>query len=773
MLSSVDGFHDVAITLKKLAGGSMSPHFDDALYLKLYPEVAEAIRRRQFRSALEHYRKCGYREGRVASIGSMTERFIALAEQDRQFAALKETLQVRDKEIAELRLAINELHRSTCWTLTKPLRSVGHALTRGRGPRQQWLRISDTYRVARRLLAKERLPKLTKRVVEVMRSEGVEGIKKRVRHYHVAHNAARHEPRLFPDLHLASISGAIVRNRTGRYLLASESKGYSYVEPERPLDMPARLKAVGFCFSIVVPVYNTSPRLLEALLRSVKSQWYPYWELILVDDASPAEETQAALGRLDDSRIRVLRLTRNRGISGATNAGLELATGDFIVFMDHDDELTVDCLYQLALCVERESPDFIYSDEDKISESGELIEPHFKPDWSPDTMMSTMYTGHVSCVRRELLKQVGPLRSEVDGCQDWDFVLRLAEVTDRISHIPKVLYHWRISPGSVASDIAAKPYVLAATQRVRQDALTRRGLSGRVEPVPQVKGYFRVAYDLTSEALVSIIIPTRDNARVLRRCVDSIRRRTSYRRFEMIILDNGSVTREATAYLDSLASQENIKLIRHDAPFNFSELNNIGARAAAGDLLLFLNDDTEVLQDDWLERLGGFAQLPHVGPVGAKLVYPDGHLVQHAGVVNLEAGPGHAFAKKHRDEPGYFMRNLLEYNWLAVTGACLMVERRKFEAVNGFAESLPIAYNDVDLCMRLRDAGYYSVVVQAVSLIHHESVSRGLDHVDPIKAARLSRDRARMYERNPKYFQYDPFHNPNLHPDGIHFEVAA
>ncbi|MGZ8201105.1 MAG: glycosyltransferase family 2 protein, partial [Methylosarcina sp.] len=449
------------------------------------------------------------------------------------------------------------------------------------------------------------------------------------------------------------------------------------------------------------------------------------------------------------------------------------ADGDFIVFMDHDDELTVDCLFELALCIEREQPDFIYSDEDKLTEEGDFTQPHFKPDWSPDTMMSTMFTCHVACVRRSLLEKVGPLRSEFDGCQDWDFTLRVTEATDRISHIPKILYHWRIIPASVASDIAAKPYVLEASRRVRMEALARRALEGSVEPVSQVPGYFRVNYHLQDTPLISIIIPTRDNEEVLRRCIESIQQKSSYGNFEIIILDNGSVDDSTLAFLQELDDKRQARIIRHDAPFNFSELNNIGVEHARGELLLFLNDDTEVLCNDWLERMGGYAQLPHIGAVGAKLLYPGGQEIQHAGVLNLAIGPVHAFHRHDSELPAYFMRNLLEYNWLAVTGACLMMEASKFKALGGFDTTFPIAYNDVELCLRAVEQGFYNVVCQAVSLIHHESVSRGLDQAHPVKQARLQKELLHLYDRHPQYFQYDPFHNPNLHPSGINFEVPA
>ncbi len=696
-------------------------------------------------------------------------------EYEAQIAELKAALEDRERQITELRRAITEIYRSTSWRLTTPVRVAGGGLVRKKRDVQLlWTKAGDTYRVAQDFLDNELSLTRLKRLFQVVLEEGFEGIKSRVG---TRHRALQSVTQARAGLSAAEDQGAcsITRDPSGHYMLTARATEYTYVEPQRPLDIDARIAQLAFVpfFSIIVPVYSTTPELLEAALGSVTSQWYPHWQLILVDDASPSEETRLLLNGINHPQVRVWRLARNQGIAGATNAGLEVADGDYVVFLDHGDELTVDCLYELALCIAQERPDYIYSDEDKLSELGLFTEPHFKPDWSPDTMMSTMYTCHVSCVRRDLVNAVGGLRPEFDGCQDWDLVLRITEITARISHVPKVLYHWRINPASTASDIAATPYASAASQHVRLDALARRGLSGRVEPILQVPGYFRVAYDLMGYPLISIIIPTRDNEKVLRRCIESIHDLTRYRKFEIIILDNGSVTPDAVAYLQQLGKQSGVTVIRYDAPFNFSELNNIGARAAIGELLVFLNDDTEVLQDDWLERLGGYAQLPHVGPVGAKLLYPGGEVVQHAGVLNLEGGPHHAFLNRHRDDPCYFMRNLLEYNWLAVTGACLMVERTKFDMVSGFAESLPVAYNDIDLCLRLRDAGYFGVVVQAVSLIHHESASRGMDDCDPTKAARLARDRAHMYERNPRYFQYDPFHNPNLHPNGLNFEVSA
>lgn len=564
-------------------------------------------------------------------------------------------------------------------------------------------------------------------------------------------------------------------DQAGTYTLEARESGYTYVPPRRPHDFDERLGALKRRprFSIVTPTYDTTPDLLGRMLTSAMSQWYPDWVLILVDDASPAPETRETLRLIDHPQVRVLFLDQNRGISGATNAAIEQAEGDYVVFLDHDDELTEDCLWELALRIEQDEPDFLFSDEDKLDEQGRFCQPFFKPDWSPDTMMSTMFTCHVSCISRSLLQEVGPLNSEFDGAQDWDLILRVTERARRIAHVPKVLYHWRIIPASVAADISAKPYAVAAGRRCREAALQRRGLTGGLDAVEQVFGYYRTRYAVRGAPTISIIIPSRNNGVVLKRCVESIKAVSSWLNFEIIILDNGSDHAATLAILHMLGAREGVRIIRHDAPFNYSELNNIGARAAQGEILLFLNDDTELLTADGLERMAGYAQLAHVAAVGAKLLYPNTKRVQHVGVVNLAAGPNHAFLQAGADDPGYFMRNLLEHNWSAVTGACLMIARDKFEAVSGFDESFPVAYNDVEFCFRLLKQRFFHVVCPSVLFLHHESLSRGLDHATPERRARLDEDRYRLYAEHPDMYMQDPFHNPNLHPDDVHFGVPA
>ncbi|MEW6257835.1 MAG: glycosyltransferase [Pseudomonadota bacterium] len=567
---------------------------------------------------------------------------------------------------------------------------------------------------------------------------------------------------------------AVPADRCGKYVWSLDAS-YTYLPPAPPAQLDARIAALPYrpLFSIVVPLYNTPLDLLAKLVASVQAQWYPDWELILVDDASPKMEVRAAVSALDDARIIKLFQGQNSGIAGATNAGIAAANGDYIVFLDHDDELTVDCLYELARCATRNDADFIYSDEDKIASDGRFVEPFFKPDWSPDTLMSLMYTCHVSCIRKSLLVKVGLLRPEYDGSQDWDLVLRVTEQTTKIFHIPKVLYHWRIIPRSTSGTFDAKPAALVAAKHLRLDALRRRNAQGVIEDLGPGSAYSRVRYFVSGSPLISIVIPSKNNPSVLRKCLDSIFSITAYENYEVVIVDNGSTNEAALSYLSTLSANPKVKVLVQDRPFNFSELCNAGAREAGGEILLFLNDDTEVLNGDWLERMAGYAQQTHVGAVGAKLLYPNSLRVQHAGVVNIAPGPSHAFLGAAREEPGYFARSLLEYNWIAVTGACLMVERVKFDAVGRFDESFPVAYNDVDLCYRLLEAGYFNVLVPAVELLHYESLSRGIDHLTEEKRRRLHLDKQRLDLAHPDFYLHDPFYNENLNPSEVGFKLQA
>jgi len=570
-----------------------------------------------------------------------------------------------------------------------------------------------------------------------------------------------------------SSSGGGIASDAGRYQLSTKSQGYTYVPPMPPPNLAVRISALSHKpqFTVIMPTYNTPPTLLHKAIASLKAQWYGTWHLIVVDDCSTDPETQRALDALTEDQITLIRHSTNGGISAATNTAIAHAEGDYVVFLDHDDELTPDCMWELALAINRSDADFIYSDEDKIDTAGRFVQPFFKPDWSPDALMNTMYTCHVSCVRTALLKSVGPLKPEYDGAQDWDIILRVTEQATRIYHIPKVLYHWRIIPGSISGAQDAKPAAIERSRSLREEALARRGQAGALEPLDVMPSAFRPRYDADPATRLSVIIPTRDNGDLVRACISSIMTAKAWENTEFIVVDNGSSDPATLDTLIELSSMADVRVLRHDHPFNYAELNTAGIAVAKGDVILHLNDDTEIINPDAISRMIGYARLPHIGAVGARLLYPGGTLVQHAGILNLENGPSHAFCKSRDTEKYYYLRNHLDYNWLAVTGACLMVERSKLEEVEGWDHGFPVAYNDVDLCFRLRKAGYHNVVSQASRFIHHESLTRGLDDICVHKKIRLRKDWERLYEKHPDFYLRDPYVNPNLHPNGTFFEL--
>ena len=448
-----------------------------------------------------------------------------------------------------------------------------------------------------------------------------------------------------------------------------------------------------------------------------------------------------------------------------------MAEGEFVALLDCDDLYAENALYEIAKKLnEDHTLDFIYSDEDKLSEDGtKRRNPFFKPDWSPDTFMSLMYTCHLAVYRKSLLDEMGGLRVGLEGSQDYDLVLRVMEKTNRIGHVPKILYHWREREESTANDISAKPYIIETTKKAKLEALERRGVKGHLEYIKDIV-MFRVVYEVVGNPRVSIIIPSKDNYDILKQCLTSIRKETKYQNYEIIVVDNGSAEETHAKYTQMC---KELECKYHYAPmeFNFSKMCNIGAHLADGQFLLFLNDDIRVEGAEWLERMLGHAQQPHTGAVGCKLIYPNTNLIQHVGVVSFMVGPGHAFQRINDDLNCYWGRNKLEYNYSAVTGACLMIDRNKYDQVGGFSEQLPVAYNDIDLCFNLVEAGYYNVVRTDVRLYHYESVSRGYDAVSPEKAARQQREMKKLYDRHPEFKGYDPCYNPNLIGNSDNFSL--
>ena len=517
-------------------------------------------------------------------------------------------------------------------------------------------------------------------------------------------------------------------------------------------------------FSIITPVYKTSPELIKAAIESVRNQSYENWELCLVDGGSDSPTLKNILTDYanQDARIKVKFLKANLGIVGNSNEAIKMATGEFLALLDHDDELTPNALYENALLLNHyPNADFIYSDEDKLDENNSRCMPFFKPDWSPDLFKSIMYTCHLGVYRASLVSDVGNFHEGFDGSQDHDLVLRIIEKTDRIYHIPKILYHWRMTPGSTALDTEAKSYTEAARIKALQRHCERRGLKATVQP-GLFSGAVRLKYTIDDNPLISIIIPTRDNGKILCQCIDSILKLSNYQKYEILIVDNNSVKADTLSYLASLSKHENISIIRYAGEFNFSAINNFAVTKAKGEILLFLNDDTQVISPEWLEAMLEHIGRPEVGAVGARLLYPN-NTVQHSGVILGMGGvAGHAHVNLPRDHAGYFGRAKLIQNFSAVTGACMMTKASVFRLLKGFNEKdLAVAFNDIDYCLRLREKGFLIVYTPYAELYHHESLSRGSD-VALDKIERFKREIKYMETHWRNVIKADPYYNINL-----------
>ncbi|MEG4457143.1 tetratricopeptide repeat protein [Microcoleus sp. N9_A1] len=518
--------------------------------------------------------------------------------------------------------------------------------------------------------------------------------------------------------------------------------------------------------SVVMPVFNTPEKFLREAIESVLNQIYPYWELCIADDASTETHVKQILSEYvaKDNRIKVFFRRENGHISHCSNSALELAGGEFVSLLDHDDTLAPDVLYEVALLLNRHpDADMIYSDEDKLNPNNQLIDPYFKPEWCPESFLSRMYTCHLGTYRRSLVNEIGGFRAGYEGSQDYDLVLRLTEKTDKIFHIPKILYHWRIHSNSVTGGGEAKPYAYEAAKKAIVEAISRKGEEAKVIDVPELLGHYMVRYKITEYKLVSIIIPTRDLGEILDNCLESIFTKSIYPNYEVIVIDNGS-TEEKTAQLIAkwTAKESNrFRCYRLDIPFNFSRINNYAVKQARGDYLLFLNNDTEVIATDWIDGMVEQAQKPAIGAVGALLLYPD-NTIQHAGIV---MGLGGLAAHSHycfpATTPGYLGQVKCMSNVSAVTGACLMCRREVFEAIGGFDEELVVAYNDVDLCLKMVATGYRNVYLPHVVLYHHESKSRGYEDT-PQKQDRLRREANVIKSRWQKFIDNDPCYSPNL-----------
>lgn len=515
--------------------------------------------------------------------------------------------------------------------------------------------------------------------------------------------------------------------------------------------------------SVCMPVYDPDVKWLRRAIESVKNQSYAGWELCIADDCSKDESVRELLKEYaeNESRIRLVMREKNGGISEATNSAVGIAKGEYIALLDNDDELATDALLEIAALInENRDADVIYSDEDKIDTRGRRYEPFFKPDYCPDTLLSLNYISHLGVYRKELFDRLGGFRKEYDGSQDYDLALRFADVTHRIYHIPKVLYHWRVIKGSTSADMGEKSYAYKAARAALEDTIRRRGYSAEVLPVKN-SDFFEVRF-FPGKYYASIIIPVKDKAEVTERCLNSIYEKTDINKFEIIIADNGSVERETAELFEKYRKYPNFHVLRLDMPFNFSRINNIAARSAKGDILVFLNNDTEVIWEDWLDRMAGEALRPETGCVGAKLLYPN-EKVQHCGIILGALGlAGHIGIGADRNDKGYFGRYVLPYNCSAVTAACLAVRKSLFLQAGGFDEGLAVAFNDVDFCLKVMDLGVNNIVLPSVELFHHESLSRGSDEA-PEKKERFHSEIRYLKEKwGEDRLLGDPCYNMNM-----------
>ncbi|MGH9102585.1 MAG: glycosyltransferase family 2 protein, partial [Acidimicrobiales bacterium] len=540
--------------------------------------------------------------------------------------------------------------------------------------------------------------------------------------------------------------------------VGADPEGYREWFRERYLDYhPRRLPVPeGPTFSVVVPVYRPQRWMLERCVASVLAQSFPHLQLCLSLDGPQDAAVEAYASSLEaNEAVEVVRHPVNQGISGATNLAIAIATGQLVAVLDQDDEVTEEALEQIAVAaLACPDADVIYSDEDKLDPAGRLCEPFFKPDWSPEYLDSLPYLGHLLVVRRRLLYDIGGLRSALDGAQDYDLMLRATERARRVVHVPEVLYHWRKAAGSAAADANAKPWAHRASRRALQGAVRRRGEDAEVARGP-IEGWYYVRRDIPDPAPVSIVIPFRDQPRLLRRCVDTLAGLSGYPLVELVLVDNDSEEPETLALMDRLAEQDSVRLVNHPGAFNWSAVNNHGVAEAAGHYLLFANNDLEARSPGWLRAMVEQAQRPAVGAVGARLLYPDG-AIQHAGVVlGMGGTAGHVYVGLPPGEPGYMAMARVIRDVSAVTGACLLTRREVFEAVGGFDESYAVAFNDIDFCLRVGEAGYRIVYTPLAELVHHESRSRG--YVDDTVETGLLVTRWHSEVSSP-----DPFYSPNL-----------
>lgn len=636
----------------------------------------------------------------------------------------------RDAQIEALRQELQTIHQSVIWRL---LQGLGSWLDRA---------FPDSSK-------RGELKKIVRQSIMLVQQDGFRGyiadvkVKLKRREFRIVDS---------PNLNtVARYAPQVISYGSAEYQLLKESLGRFSYHPK---------------ISIVMPVYNTPEFALIEAIESVKNQVYENWELCICDDGSKEVSIRRILNQAEESdpRIKVIFSDSNVGISGASNRALDLATGDFVGFLDHDDVLTLDALYYVIerLNIDR-SLDFVYTDHDKITLDGRRIDPFFKPAWSPDLLLSMNYISHFAVIRTSIVDKVGRFRSDFDGSQDYDLFLRVVEVTSRISRIPHVLYSWRMIVGSSALSENAKPHAYNAAERALRDALRRRGIAGEVSRAGSY-GLYRVSYEIKDLPLVSIIVPTHNNRHLLERCISSVRSTTAYRNFELIIVDHKSDELSTVEYLRSL----DCRVVRYEGKFNFSSMCNRGASEARGEYLLFLNNDTEVIQPEWLTAMLEHAQRTDVGAVGAKLFFPGG-IVQHAGIIIGFGGFAINYSGFAEGESYFGLADSIR-DCSAVTAACMLIRKKYFDELNGFDSDLSRSWQDVDLCLRLVAKGRRVIYTPHAQLRHYEGGTRGRrDRTnDETRCRLLFREKHKLYIQ-----QGDPYYNPNLSLSGAPYSFRG
>ena len=547
--------------------------------------------------------------------------------------------------------------------------------------------------------------------------------------------------------------------------------------------------------SIVVPMYKTNMKFFEELINSLKNQTYSKWELCLAD-GSPEKNKEFEKIIENNNKIKYKFLGKNEGISENTNEAIKMATGEYIGFLDHDDTLSENALYEIVNCLNKDkSVDFIYTDEDKLDQNYMYFDPYFKPDFSPETLECNNYITHFVVVKKDLIDKIGMLDSKYNGAQDFDFVLRATEKSKKIVHIPKVLYHWRVHRESTAFLPDTKPYAFEAGKRAVEAHLNRIGKKANVEESQDVPGAYKINYEIVGNPNITIIIPNKDNIKLLKRCINSILKLTTYKNYEIFIIENNSIKNTTFKYYKKIAKNTKIKILNYNKntimdlngerkleldnnensklEFNYSSLINFGVKNSKSDFILQLNNDTLLLTPNWLEIFIGYAQNKEIGAVGARLYYPD-KTIQHAGIIlGINGIAGNALVNLPYGKHAYFGIEAITRNVSAVTGACLFCRRNLYEEV-GFMDNkkFKVAFNDVDFCLKLLERGYRNIYNPYIELIHYESKTRGYED-SPEKIKRFEKETENFRKRWSKLLRNDPYYNPNLSRKTVNYDIKT